>query len=187
VGELLVVRHGQTAWSLAGRHTSFTDVDLTDVGVEQALALRGSLVGRSPAHVFTSPRLRARRTAELAGFADAVVDERLAEWDYGAYEGLTSAEINEDRPGWTIWDDGGGEGGESTDAVTARLDALLADLPLAQGPVLCFAHGHVLRALTARWLGQPVADGRRYALDTGCWSQLDLEHEERVIRRWNSP
>jgi broad specificity phosphatase PhoE len=181
--EVWLVRHGETEWSRLGKHTGTTDVALTEAGEAAARELRTRLADLDPDLVVTSPLQRARRTAELAGFPDARVDERLVEWDYGTYEGVTTAEIRRTRPGWSVWTDGA-EGGEDGEQVGARIDAALADLP-SEGRVLLVAHGHLLRALTARWLGQPVADGRLYRLDTATVSVLGHERETPVILRWN--
>lgn len=179
-----VVRHGETEWSRAHRHTSVTDLPLTEAGERTALALRDRLAGQQFARVLTSPRVRARRTAELAGFPDAQVDEDLVEWDYGDFEGMSTAKIRETVPGWTIWTHAS-SGGESADAVAARLDRLIARVRAVDGDVLLFSHGHALRALAARWLGQPVSAGAWFLLDTATVSQLGHERDTPVIARWN--
>jgi len=189
VGTLLLVRHGQTAWSAAGRHTSVTDLDLTPDGEAQAKRLGAALAGRTYAAVYSSPRLRARGTAELAGLAVTDVDDDLVEWDYGRYEGLTSAEIRADEPDWSLWTDGC-PGGESPEQVRSRVDRALT--MLAPGPdddttVVVIAHGHVLRVMAARWVGLPVAGGALLALDAGSRSELGYEHATRVVVRWNLP
>jgi broad specificity phosphatase PhoE len=180
-----LVRHGETTWSRDGRHTSVTDVPLTEEGVASAQEIGRRLAGHDFAAVLTSPRLRARETAELAGFPDAVTDDDLAEWDYGDYEGLTTAEIRRSVAGWTVWTHPV-PGGESARDVGTRVDRVIERARAADGDVLLFGHGHALRALTARWLGQPVADGRLYRLDTSTESVLGYERETPVIARWNA-
>lgn len=181
--EVWLVRHGETAWSREHRHTSRTDVPLTDLGVEAARGLAARLAGTGFATVLTSPRQRARRTAELAGFGHAAVDEDLVEWDYGDYEGVTTVEIRRTVPGWTVWTHGA-PGGETAEEVTARLDRVVARLG-AGGRALVFGHGHALRALTARWLGLPVRDGRHFVLGTAALSVLGHERDTPAILRWN--
>ncbi len=180
-----LVRHGETEWSRGGRHTSLTDVPLTDAGVVAAREVGQRLAGRTFALVLTSPRLRARRTAELAGFPGAVVDDDLAEWFYGTFEGITTAEIRKARPRWTLWD-GLVPGGERASDVRRRVDRVIARVRAVDGDSLLFGHGHSLRALTARWLGRPVADGRLYRLDTGTISVLGYENGSPVVDRWNA-
>jgi broad specificity phosphatase PhoE len=185
VGEIWLVRHGETAWSASGRHTGRTDIPLTDDGVRQAEALARRLAGARFALVLTSPLARARETCRLAGLAAAAeVDPDLAEWDYGALEGRTSAEIRGEIPGWTIWD-GPVPGGETADQVGARADRVLARALEGGGDVALFAHGHVLRVTAARWLGLPATEGRLFALDTASVSVLGHEQEHRVVRCWN--
>jgi probable phosphoglycerate mutase len=182
-GEVWLVRHGETAWSRDHRHTSHTDLPLTELGIESARGLAERLAGRAFEVVLTSPRQRARRTAELAGFGHAAVDEDLVEWDYGDYEGITTAEIRESVPGWTVWTHGA-PGGESAEEVTARLDRVVARLR-GGGPALVFGHGHALRALTARWLGLPVRDGRHFVLATAAVCVLGYERETPAVLGWN--
>jgi broad specificity phosphatase PhoE len=183
--ELWLVRHGETEWSRDGRHTSVTDLDLTGPGVEVARTLRERLAGTTFDLVLTSPRRRARRTAELAGFPDAHVDDDLVEWDYGEYEGVTTAEIRETVPGWTVWTHPT-PGGETAEEVTARLDRVVGKARAHGGRVLVFGHGHALRALTARWIEQPVAEGRFFKLDTATVSSLGYERDFPVLLTWNS-
>ncbi|GCD91609.1 histidine phosphatase family protein [Nocardioides sp. LS1] len=180
-----LVRHGETEWSRSGRHTSTTDLPLLPEGEEVARGLAARLADVPFTLTLTSPRQRARVTAELAGHGDAEVDEDLVEWDYGDYEGVTTEEIRRTVPGWTIWT-GTCPGGESAEHVAARLDRVVARARAATGPVLLFAHGHALRALTARWLGLPVSDGRLFRLDTATVSVLGFERESPVVLRWNS-
>lgn len=194
MGELVLVRHGETEWSRARRHTGLTDVPLTARGEEQARALRGALKERRIARTLVSPARRARRTAELAGLTAAETDPDLWEWDYGGYEGITSAEIREGRPGWFLWDDGVVPGdadhpGETVEQVGARADAVLAEAEpsLADGDVVLVAHGHFLRVLTARRLGLEPALGRLFALGTGTLSALGTEHGRPVVSAWNVP
>lgn len=183
--ELWLVRHGQTEWSKAGRHTSVTDLPLLPEGEEVARGLPEKLAGVDFVQVLTSPRQRARRTAELAGFPEAEVDEDLVEWAYGDYEGITTVEIRERRPGWSIWTDPA-PGGETAAEVTVRLDRVVARARAVDGPTLAFAHGHSLRALAARWLGLPVSEGRLLRLDTATVSVLGEERDQPVVLRWNS-
>jgi probable phosphoglycerate mutase len=183
--EVWLVRHGETEWSRDGRHTSTTDLPLTDDGRRVAETLRERLAGESFALVLTSPRRRARDTADLAGRSDAEVDGDLVEWDYGDLEGETSEEIRETYPGWTIWQ-GPVPGGETADQVSARLDRVVARCRETDGKVLVFGHGHALRALAARWLGLPVADGRLLRLDTATVSVLGWEHGNPVVLHWNA-
>jgi len=180
-----LVRHGETAWSLTGRHTGRTDVPLTPRGILQAGRL-GRRIATTPfALVLTSPRVRARETCRLAGQgARAQVDPDLAEWDYGAYEGRTAEEIRREVPGWNIWA-GAVPGGEAIGQVSDRVDRVLARVRAVTGDVALFAHGHVLRILACRWLGLPAADGRYLALDTASLSVLGHEQEQAVIRSWN--
>jgi len=181
---IVLVRHGATEWSANGRHTSHTDLPLTAAGVAQAEALRDKLRAWDFALVLTSPMQRARDTARLAGFPDPVVDDDLHELDYGDDEGRTTADIRTTRPGWTVWD--GCEGGETLEAAGARADRLLGRADAATGPVLCFGHGHDLRIVTARWLGQPPDRGCLYVLETATVTVLDHEREQRVLRCLNA-
>jgi probable phosphoglycerate mutase len=183
--ELWLVRHGPTEWSEAGRHTSTTDLPLLPAGEVAAKALGDRLEDVEFGLVRTSPRIRARRTAELAGFPDAEVDDDLVEWAYGDYEGVTTAAIREKVPGWTVWTHPS-PGGESAAEVGARLDRVVAKARGADGRSLVFAHGHSLRVLAARWLGLPVADGRLLRLDTATLSVLGYERETPVVLRWNA-
>lgn len=183
--EVWLVRHGETAWSRDRLHTSVTDVPLTEAGVAAALALRERLAGRTFALVLTSPRERARRTAELAGFPDALVDPDLVEWDYGTYEGISTAEIRESDTGWTVWTHPA-PGGETAAQVAERADRVLARARSATGDSLLFGHAHALRVLAARWLGLAAAEGRLFRLDTGSLSVLAYERETPVIRTWNA-
>ena len=182
--ELWVVRHGETEWSRDGRHTSTTDLPLTDLGEAAATELVPRLAEVDFDLVLTSPRQRARRTAELAGFADAQVDEDLAEWAYGDYEGITTDEIRESVPDWSVWTHPS-PGGESADDVSARLDRVVARAREHER-TLVFAHGHSLRVLTARWLEQPADEGRFFRLDTSTVSVLGFERETPVLLKWNS-
>jgi probable phosphoglycerate mutase len=186
VGDIVLVRHGQTGWSAAHRHTSYTDLPLTPEGERQAKALAGALAGRSFAAVVSSPRRRALRTAELAGLAVTAVDEDLAEWSYGRYEGLTTDEIRRTRPGWNLWTDGCPDG-ESPAEVGARLDRVLARVRDTAGDVALVGHGHSLRVLGARWVGLPPAAGKLLRLDTATLSTLGYEHEWEVVLSWNAP
>ncbi len=194
MGDLLLVRHGETEWSLSGQHTSWTDLPLTEHGEEQAKSLAPLLTGRTYALALASPLSRALRTAELAGISGVVPDPDLHEWDYGGYEGITTAEIHRTRPAWDLWTDGvppGPEGhpGESPEEIGARADRVLArvDAALAEGTgdVVLVAHAHFLRVLTARRLGLPPAEGRLFQLATGTVSRLSTEHDRPVIAEWN--
>jgi broad specificity phosphatase PhoE len=182
--ELWVVRHGETEWSSTGRHTSTTDVALTAAGEEAGRALGVRLAGMSFDLVLTSPRERARRTAALAGFPDAHVEDDLVEWAYGDYEGIATSTIRETVPGWTVWTHPS-PGGETADQVGRRLDRVVAKVRAHGGRVLAFGHGHASRVLAARWLDQPVAEGRFFRLDTATISVLGYEHESPVVARWN--
>ncbi|MGW3100779.1 histidine phosphatase family protein [Streptomyces sp. NPDC001100] len=193
MGDLLLVRHGETEWSVSGRHTSWTDLPLTRHGEEEAKSLAPLLAGRSFALALTSPLDRAIRTAELAGITGAVPDPDLHEWDYGAYEGVTTVDIHRVRPDWYLWTDGvppgpAGHPGESPDEIGARADRVLkrVDSALADGDVVLVAHAHFLRVLTARRLGLPAADGRLFQLATGTVSRLSTEHDRPVVAEWNA-
>lgn len=182
--QLWLVRHGETEWSASGRHTSTTDLDLTDAGAEGARAVAAKLAGTSFARVLTSPLLRARRTAELAGFPDAEVVPDLTEWAYGDDEGRTTHEIREQRPGWTVWRDGP-LGGETRTDVGARADRLVTLVRSVDASVLAFAHGHFCRVLGARWLGLDVEDGAHLALSTASVSVLGWERDVPAVLHWN--
>jgi broad specificity phosphatase PhoE len=185
--EIVLVRHGETEWSRDLKHTGRTDVPLTDNGRHEAERLRGALAGRRFSRVLTSPLQRAAETCRLAGLGDrAETTDTLLEWDYGEYEGITTKEIREGRPGWFLWRDGC-PGGEAAAQVGARVDPLVDELASMDGDVAVFSHGHVLRVLTARWLELPPETGARFALGTGTLSILGFEREARVIRRWNAP
>ena len=182
--ELWLCRHGETEWSRDGRHTSTTDLDLTAEGEEVATTLAERLAGTPFDLVLTSPRLRARRTAELAGF-DPDIDDDLVEWAYGDYEGITTDEIRQTVPGWTVFTHPT-PGGESVEEVGVRLDRVVARARDHGGRVLVFGHGHSLRVLAARWLEQDVRDGRHLRLDTARICTLGYERETPVLLRWNS-
>jgi broad specificity phosphatase PhoE len=183
--KLWIVRHGETTWARLGRHTSRTDIRLTARGRAEGAGVGRRLAGHEFGLVLSSPMSRALDTARLAGFGDRVeVTDDLLEWDYGADEGRTTPEIRAERPGWTIWRDGPKDG-ETARRVTARVDRVIARVLAGKGDALAFAHGHVLRALTARWLGLPVRDGRLFELGTATISVLGWEREQRVIERWN--
>jgi len=194
MGNLILLRHGETEWSLAGKHTGRTDVPLTPRGEAVAAALAPVLARRDIVAVITSPARRAVTTATLAGLTDAKLDPDLWEWDYGGYEGLTTAHIRETRPGWYLWRDGVIPGdaehpGETVDEVGTRVDRVLSRVAplLADGDVALVAHGHVLRVLTARYLNLEPTAGRMFRLDTGTVSTLSTEHTEPVIASWNVP
>lgn len=180
-GRIVLLRHGQTEWSVSGQHTSRTDIPLTDRGRELAQGTaelgRRILRGRAPALVLTSPRARAQVTAELVGLHVDRVDERLVEWDYGEYEGRTTSEIRHDDAEWSIWDHGA-PGGETPEQVCARADDLLADVArtLPDGDVVLVGHGHFSRALMARWIALPVCEGSRFMMDAPAWAVLGHYH-----------
>jgi broad specificity phosphatase PhoE len=182
---VVLARHGETEWSASGKHTSVTDVPLLESGRRDARLLGERLAGRSFALVLTSPRARARDTCALAGLGDgAVVDEDLVEVDYGAYEGRTTPEIREERPGWSVWD-GGAPGGETVEQVGVRADRVIARCLAADGDVALFAHGHFLRILGARWMELDAVVGGNLGLSTGSLCELGFERERRVIWVWN--
>ena len=183
--QLWLVRHGETAWSKSGQHTSVTDLPLTEVGESAALTLVGALGGIDFEQVLTSPRQRAVRTAELAGFPDAALDDDLVEWAYGDYEGLTTVEIRETVPGWTVWTHPS-PGGETGAQVAERLDRVITKARAVDGKTLVFAHGHSLRALAVRWLGLDIAEGQRFVLDTSTISVLGVDRGTQVVRSWNT-
>ncbi len=184
--DVVLVRHGETEWSRSGKHTGRTDVPLTDEGRREASRLGAALGRWQFVLVLTSPLTRALETCRLAGFGGAAQQRaELQEWDYGAYDGRTTAEIREERPGWTLWRDGV-PSGETADEVGARVDRVVAELRSADGAAVVFAHGHLLRVLAARWLGLAPTDGCRFALDTATISVLGWERETAVIRLWNS-
>jgi broad specificity phosphatase PhoE len=183
---IYLVRHGETMWSRTGQHTSRTDVPLTERGREQAIALGRWIGDRQFGLVLTSPRSRAAETAQLAGYGDAIPDPDLREWEYGDFEGRTSDEIRHEIPDWTIW------GGPWRDGETARQVARRADrvisrclAPSVDGDCVLFSHGHLLRVLTARWLGLPAGRGALFALDTATIGVLGWEHDSRVVETWN--
>jgi len=182
--QLWLVRHGETEWSKNGRHTSTTDLPLTEEGEAAALKVAPALAGLDFVQVLTSPRQRARHTAELAGFPGARVDDDLAEWAYGEYEGRTTPDIRKTDPGWTIWTHPT-PGGETAEQVAARMDRVVARARAADGKTLVFGHGHALRALAARWLGLDVSEGRLLVLDTATISVLGVDRGVSVVRRWN--
>ncbi|WP_331772334.1 histidine phosphatase family protein (plasmid) [Embleya sp. NBC_00888] len=191
--ELMLVRHGETEWTRSGRHTGLTDIPLTAEGEAQAKAVGSLLAGREFALALVSPLGRARHTAELAGITGGEIEPDLVEWDYGGYEGITTHEIRESVPGWLVWRDGVIPGdadhpGESIVDVGRRVDRVLARVRpvLAAGhDAVLVAHGHLLRALTARWLGLPPEDGRLFRLETARLCTLGYEREEPVLLGWN--
>jgi len=186
--ELWLVRHGETEWSASGRHTSITDLPLTEAGRRQAAAVAGVLGDLSPALVLSSPRRRALETAALAGLRVDETTEDLAEWFYGAYEGKTTAEIRKEKPDWTIWRDGPRDG-ETSGAVSQRADRVLerAVRALPDGPVVLVGHGHFSRVLGARWIGLAAAAGGNLLLGTAAPSRLGAQYGLPVIDRWNLP
>lgn len=184
---VFAIRHGETAWSLSGQHTGTTDMPLTANGRRLAERMRPALANETFALVLTSPLRRARETCELMGLgATAVIDPDLAEWNYGAYEGLTLAQIEKMAPGWLIFRDGC-PGGETPTHVGARVDRVIARARSVEGDVALFAHGHLLRVLGARWLGLPVSAGQHFLLDTGTLSVLGYYRDIPAVRIWNGP
>ena len=183
--EIWLIRHGETEWSLSGQHTGRTDLPLTAAGVREAKELGRYLAGRPFALVLPSPLQRAHETCKLAGYGGvAQIEPDLCEWDYGAYEGRTSSQIQESVPGWTIWTSPVPQG-ETIQQVAARASRVIERAAKAGGDVALFAHGHLLRILTACWLGLPADAGRLFALGTASVSVLGYERETRVIARWN--
>jgi broad specificity phosphatase PhoE len=186
-GGLWLVRHGETEWSRSGQHTGASDVALTEDGKRQAEALGALLRDSEFARVFSSPKSRALETCRLAGYGDVVeIDDDLLEWNYGEYEGRTTADIRTEQPGWTVWS-GPVPGGETPEQVAARTQHVIDRASTAGGDVALFAHGHVLRVLAATWLGLPPEAGRWFALGTASVSVLGHERETRVIALWNRP
>nr|WTB34715.1 histidine phosphatase family protein [Streptomyces sp. NBC_00830] len=196
MGELVLVRHGETEWTVSGQHTSYTDLPLTSHGEDQARSAARLLAGRPTALVLTSPLRRAQRTAELAGMHRAEIAPDLHEWDYGGYEGITTAQIHRIRPDWNLWTDGvipgpPGHPGEQPEDIGARADRVLSRIgPLlddpAGGDVVLVSHGHFLRVIAARRLGLPPTAGSLFRLDTATVSRLGAEHGRPVIVEWNS-
>jgi probable phosphoglycerate mutase len=185
--KVFVIRHGETEWSLNGRHTGTTDLPLTDNGRRVAERLRPVLSKLPFALVLVSPMRRALETCKLAGLGDeAVVDEDLMEWNYGAYEGLTSDQIRKASPGWMVFRDGC-PGGETPEQVGARADRVIGRARAVEGNVALFAHGHVLRVLVARWIGLAPSGGQHFLLDTGTLSVLDDYRESPAVQIWNGP
>ncbi|MGY0062082.1 histidine phosphatase family protein [Streptomyces sp. LZ34] len=195
MGELLLIRHGETEWSRSGRHTSWTDLPLTPRGEEQARSLRPLLADRKIALALVSPMSRAAATARLAGIEGARTEPDLHEWDYGGYEGITTDQIHRTRPDWNLWTDGVAPGdpghpGETPEQIGARVDRVLAaiepELRADRGDVVLVAHGHVLRVLTARRLGLPPSAGALFRLDTATVSRIGTEHGRPAMVAWNA-
>ena len=183
--QLWLIRHGETEWSLSGQHTSRTDIPLTARGEQRATKIRDYLAHRQFNLVLVSPLTRARETCRIAGYGDvAQVDDNLREWDYGIYEGKTTAEIRKDHPDWSIWDAAPPQG-EPVEHVAERTERVIERAAQAGGQVALFAHAHVLRILAATWLGLPARGGSLFALSTGSVSTLGYERETRVISTWN--
>lgn len=184
---LFMIRHGETAWSLSGQHTGLTDIPLTPTGEARAKLLGSRLSGETFARVFTSPLIRAKRTCELAGYADRMeVDPDLVEWNYGAYDGLTGAEIRRTNPDWNVFRDGA-PGGESPSQAAARADKVLSGITGIEGDIAMFSSGHFIRLLAARWLGLEPKDATHFYTATASVSILGYEHgrDDRVILLWN--
>jgi broad specificity phosphatase PhoE len=182
-GELWLIRHGETEWTLSGAHTSWTDLALTPAGEQCATRLKPLLSGKQFAAVLSSPMQRAKETARLAGFSPEI-DGNLCEWDYGDYEGRTTADIQQQAPNWSIWTMTP-PGGESADQVQARAEKVIARAVAVGGDVALFGHGHFSRVLAATWLGLEPQRGRSFALSTGTVSVLGYERDTRVIKLWN--
>lgn len=183
--ELWLIRHGETAWSLSGAHTSRTDIPLTDRGRERARKIQEYFRGKTFSMVLTSPMQRARETCSIAGFGDvAQIDNDLSEWNYGAYEGRTTQDIQKEIPGWSVWSSPMVDG-ESADQVAERANRVIARAAAKGGAIALFAHGHILRILAACWIQSPPIMGSRLALGTGAVSTLGFEHTTRVITMWN--
>jgi broad specificity phosphatase PhoE len=183
---VVLARHGETAWSKAGRHTGRTDIPLTDLGREQATRLRVALAGRTFSRVLSSPLGRALDTARIAGFGDRVeLDPDLREWDYGVFEGRTRADIAREIPGWTVWTNPI-DGGESLAELAERADRVIAAMLPIGGDVLMFSHGHFLRVLAARWIEAAALTASRLELSTGTISELGWEQDRRVVEIWNA-
>lgn len=182
---LVLVRHGETEWTISGQHTGLTDIPLTERGRAQGTSLAAQLAGRQFARVLSSPLSRALETCRLAGFGDAVeTTDALLEWNYGEYDGVTTADIRAGKPRWSLWLDGA-PGGETAMDVGLRVDGLIKEARDQDGPIAMFAHGHVLRVMAARWLGLPPGDGRLFALHPASVSTLGYERENPVIVDWN--
>jgi broad specificity phosphatase PhoE len=187
VQQVLLIRHGETAWSLSGQHTGISDIALTENGRQVAARWRPLLTARSFELVLTSPLQRARQTCQLAGLGEqAQIDRDLMEWDYGRYEGLTSQQIRSERPGWMVFRDGCPEG-ESPEQVAERVDRVIARVRDVKGDVALFAHGHVLRVLGARWIGLDAIAGSHFLLDPATASVLSAYRGVPAIKRWNAP
>ena len=187
IQQVYLIRHGETEWSLSGQHTGTTDIPLTDNGRRVATLLQPVLTRETFTLVLTSPLQRARETCALAGLGEsAEIDHDLMEWNYGEYEGLTPQQIHTTRPGWMVFTDGC-PGGESPDQVGARVDRVIAKVRAVEGHVALFAHGHVLRALAARWLGLRAADGGHFLLDTATLNILSYYRDLPAVQRWNAP
>ena len=183
--QIWLFRHGETEWSRSGQHTGRTDLPLTAAGRRRAQAIGRRLSGRPFALVLSSPLVRALETCRLAGYGDlAEITPDLMEWDYGAYEGRRTVDIQQERPGWSLWRDGVPDG-ETVEQVGARTREVIETAQAAGGDVALFAHGHVLRVLSACWLGLPPDAGRLFALGTAAVSVLGYEHDTRVIVKWN--
>lgn len=183
--ELVLIRHGETEWSASGRHTGRTDIELTETGRRQASDIAGAIARFEFSKAFASPLGRAWRTAELASLSP-IRDDGLLEWDYGAYEGITTAEVRRTIDEWSVWTHPIVDG-ETVDQVGRRADGVIERMCRLDGPIALVAHGHLLRILAARWLGLDAVEGRRFVLDTTTMSILGWERENRVIRRWNDP
>jgi probable phosphoglycerate mutase len=184
--EIYLIRHGETDWSRSGKHTGVSDIPLTEHGREQARRLRQELATAHFELVLTSPLRRARETCEWAGLAQrAQIDADLMEWNYGDYEGLTSEQIHAIRPAWTIFNDGGGAGGETPEQVGVRADRVIARVRTLEGDAALFAHGHVLRVLAARWLGLPPGAGAHFLLDTAALCVLNTSGGVAAMKHWN--
>jgi probable phosphoglycerate mutase len=185
--EVYLLRHGETEWSRDGKHTGVTDVPLTEHGRATAARLKAALDEQKFATVLSSPLRRARQTCELAGLADqATLEPDLMEWNYGEYEGLTTKQIQQNRPGWSVFRDGC-PGGETPEQVAARADRVIARIRAADGNVVVFAHGHILRVIAARWINLPVIFGEHFLLDTATLNVLGYYYDTPALKIWNAP
>lgn len=185
--DVVLVRHGETEWSLSGQHTGLTDIPLTERGREQARLLAPLLAGADFALVLSSPLQRARETCRLAGLGDRMeLDDNLIEWDYGDYEGLTPKQIHKRAPGWMLFTDGC-PGGEAPEQIGARVDRVIGKVQSAGGRVALFAHGHVFRVFVARWIGLPPSGGQHFLLDTSTVCVLSYYRGTPAVKRWNAP